>query len=59
MVMDFYFKPHFLHGEGVQVADRQARRYSVFRRESRDAEVLARIDASLYDLTPIPGDTAQ
>jgi general secretion pathway protein K len=49
----------FLLTARVEIADRQAGRYSVIRRASRDAEVLARIDASLYDLTPVSGDSAQ
>ena len=47
----------FLLTARVEIADRQAHRYSVLRRQAREVDVLARIDASLYDLPPSPGET--
>jgi general secretion pathway protein K len=47
---------YFLLTARVEIADREARRYSVLRRVERDVTVLQRTDASLYDLPPSPGE---
>lgn len=46
----------YLLSARVEIADRQAQGYSVLRRQARDVDVLARVDASLYDLPPSPGE---
>ena len=43
---------YFLLTARVTIADREARRYSVLRRQAREVTVLERVDASLYDLPP-------
>jgi general secretion pathway protein K len=47
---------YFLLTARVTIADREARRYSVLRRQAREVTVLERVDASLYDLPPTPGE---
>jgi len=47
---------YFLLTARVEIAEREARRYSVLRRSERDVAVLQRTDASLYDLPPSPGE---
>lgn len=45
---------YFLLTARVTIADREARRYSVLRRQAREVTVLERVDASLYDLPLSP-----
>ncbi|WP_439105941.1 type II secretion system minor pseudopilin GspK [Congregibacter sp.] len=41
---------YFLLASRVEIADREQRLYSVLRRQSREVDVLQRINASLYDM---------
>ncbi|MEM1188683.1 MAG: type II secretion system minor pseudopilin GspK [Pseudomonadota bacterium] len=47
---------YFLLTARVEIADREARRYSVLRREADVITVIQRLDASFYDLPPSPGE---
>ena len=49
---------YFLLFSRVEMADREQRMYSVLRRRERQIDVLARVDASLYDL-PVTGAETQ